>query len=150
VESSRDFGGHGANRTGFLADSYDMSLMVNGWGAAAIGIAPAYGAIGWWTLGYGLLSLSLAVIWIALVSFGRFCQRRRELLPVRPTRPRLPSVIPGFRHWQRENEEFSRQLALLEAELGATCANEGNNQGNNQGNTAAPGIEAVPPPRVES
>jgi hypothetical protein len=76
-------------------------------------IAPLYKAIGLWTAGYVLLSLSLAAIWIALVSFGRFYQRRWKP-PVLPTRSRLPVLTPGFHHWQSGNEEFSRQLGRLE------------------------------------
>jgi hypothetical protein len=86
-------------------------------------ILPAFCTLGSWIAAYLLLSLSMALVWIALVSIGRLYQRNRRW-PTRLTRPRLARLTVNFHRWHHENGPFSRQLALLQDTLASSSSSD--------------------------
>lgn len=80
-------------------------------------IASVLWMIGLWTAGYVLLSLSLALIWITLVSIGQSYQSSRPWDRIHHNASRLASLAHNFRRWQPEDDEFLRQLGRLEDSL---------------------------------
>jgi hypothetical protein len=79
------------------------------WPAAAMLIESGLQAIGLWMAAYLVLSLSLALAWIALVSLAQGCQNPRGFgsknEPFRPL-----STARSFRRWLRENGDFADRL----------------------------------------
>jgi hypothetical protein len=104
-------------------------------------LAPVLRTIGFWTVGYVLLSLSLALIWIALVSMGRSYSRRAWSATggTEPLRVRLGA---GFGRWQGENEDVWRELEYLERRLNAS--------GYREDTVRASKLESSSSPRAES
>ena len=104
------------------ADKAGRMLVAFGGGVTPAGmlLAPILRTIGPWTAGYVLLSLSLALIWIALVTISHIYQSRRALHPIRRFAPRPARLAHGFHRWQRENDEFASGLARLERTLSAS------------------------------
>jgi len=87
--------------------------------AASLLNGPVLHTLGLWTAGYVLLSLSLASIWITLVTIVQRSQRGRAI-PAAYVAPRSATLHFSFEGWQRENnEEFSRHLGRLEGSLKA-------------------------------
>lgn len=84
---------------------------------AADNLAPAaallgsvIGAIGLWIGGYVALSLSLALCWILLVTFGRIYARKKSLTADSRT-PGLGVSLPlGLRFWQQPDDAFGHEF----------------------------------------
>jgi hypothetical protein len=108
---------------------------------AMVLMAPVLRTIGMWTARYVLLSLFLALIWIAVVSIGQ-SYSRRALGTSGRTLPRPVILTAGFRHWQGENEDVWRELAHAENRLNAS--------GSGQGATPASRSKSCSPPGVET
>jgi hypothetical protein len=86
------------------------------WLAAVTQVEPALSAIGWWTAAYLLLSLSLALIWIAVVSTAQSCRASRDWSAGHTASPRTATLALGFRHWQeRGGDAFVTRLESFSA-----------------------------------
>jgi hypothetical protein len=82
-----------------------------------------FSAIVFWTAGYVLLSLSLALIWITLVFFAHAWRDHQAARPfAQPLRP-LGSAR-HFRRWQRANTDFVQLLEHLASLQGAPRSGE--------------------------
>ena len=82
--------------------------------------------VGRWMAGYVLLSLSLALIWMALVTAGRLYQRHLAAGGDGRSGASWPSLPFTFQYWHREQSGFSRQLLDLERSMSASRAGNGN------------------------
>jgi hypothetical protein len=98
-----------------------MSVALNAWPQAALVLTtPALNTIGLWTARCVLLSLSLALIWITLVSVAQRLKSSRQIPAIYATPPCSATLRFSFDRWQRETGELSFDLGSLEGSLSAT------------------------------
>jgi hypothetical protein len=96
-----------------------MPVALASWPEAAFLLTgSALHALGFWTAGYVLLSLSLALIWITLVTVVQHRQTG-QAISASYMPPCSATLRFSFEGWQRENYEFSRHLGRLEGSLNA-------------------------------
>jgi hypothetical protein len=98
-----------------------MSVALDAWPQLALLLtAPVLHTIGLWTARYVLVSLSLTLIWIALVAIAQRFQSGRPIPAIYATPPLSATLRFSFDRWEREDGEFSFDLGRLEGTLSTT------------------------------
>jgi hypothetical protein len=81
---------------------------------------PLRARLGLWICGYVGLSLSLALCWVLLVSFGRMYQRGLGWTAVPASFAAGTGTLLGFYFWRQQDLAFHCELSHLESGLVST------------------------------